>query len=612
MLRPMLIGSLLFTATAMASDEMALPENTNWLNYNYNVNGERYIPLNQINSENATQLGEVCSLKVDDIASFHTSILHVHGVLYFTTPTDTLAVDSKTCKQIWRHHHVEERMNAAVIRTNRGVAYANGRVFRGTVDSQLLALDAKTGEVLWQHRVGEPAVGEFFSAAPQVYQGLVLMGAAGGDWGIRGRMMAYDAVTGREVWRFYTIPRGDEPGAESWKDADSARTGGGGTWTTFTIDVSSGEVFVPVGNPAPDLLPEKRPGENLFTNSMVVLDANTGALKWYYQVVSNDGQDLDLGAAPVLYYNEDGDRMVAFGSKDGYVYGVNRETKKRVFRTPVTRIQNAGVAPTPEGIDVCPGPIGGVEWNGPALDRPNHQLMVGAVDWCATLKSATDFKYKPGDFAFGGTFEFIGKGAGWIYAMGADDGKVNWSRKTEGPHVAGITPTSGGIAFTGDMAGNFWALDSKTGKALYETKVGGGLAGGVITYMRDSKQYVAFVAGNVSRLTWGDVGPPTLHVYALGGGKGNKNKPVAAKPAEKAGAPNAGNGAKIYGKVCSSCHGGKGEGGVGPALIGIKARLGNEKIVEWIKNPSDKMPRLYPAMLGEQAVVDVAAYLEKL
>ena len=612
MYRVTLLALLCLAGSANAADEMPLPENTNWLSYNYNVNGERFVPLNQINTENVAQLGEVCSLKVDDIASFHTSILHVEGVLYFTTPTDTLAVDSKTCKQLWRHHHVEERINATVVRTNRGVAYANGRLFRGTVDSQLLALDAHTGKELWKHRVGEPVLGEFFSAAPQVYQGLVLMGAAGGDWGIRGRMMAYDAVTGREVWRFYTIPRGNEPGAETWKDADSARIGGGGTWTTFTIDVSAGEVFVPVGNPAPDLLPEKRPGENLFTNSMVVLDANTGALKWYYQVVSNDSQDLDLGAAPVLYYDQEGERRVAFGSKDGYVYGVNRENQKRVFKTQVTRVMNAGVAPTPEGVDVCPGPIGGVEWNGPALDRNNHQLIVGSVDWCATLKSAPDFKYKPGDFAFGGSFEFIGKGSGWLYAMDADSGKVNWSRKTEGPHVAGITPTTGGLTFTGDMAGNFWALDSKTGKALYETKVAGGMAGGVITYMRDSKQYVALVAGNVSRLTWGDVGPPTLHIYALGGKGGKTSKPVAAKPADKAGAPDAGNGAQIYAKVCTSCHGGSGKGGVGPSLIGIGARLGNEKIIEWIKNPSEKMPKLYPAMLNEQAVVDVAAYLGTL
>lgn len=608
-----LVAALLLLAATQAAAQSATPENTNWLSYNNNVNGQRWVALDGIDTANAAQLGEVCRLKVEDIGSFHTSILHVNGLLYFTTASDTLAVDSKTCEVAWRHHHVEESFNLNLLRTNRGVAYSNGRLFRGTVDSQLIALDAQTGELLWQHQVGDPTVGEFFSASPQVYQGLVIMGAAGGDWGIRGRVMAYDAVTGREVWRFWTIPRGDEPGADSWKDEGSARIGGGGTWTTYTVDVSAGEVFVPVGNPAPDLLPHDRPGENLYTNSLVVLDANTGKLKWYHQLVSNDGQDLDLGAAPVLYFNAAGDRMVAFGGKDGYVYGVNRETKKRVFRTPVTRIKNAGVAPTPAGVEVCPGPLGGVEWNGPAFDAPRRQLIVGAVDWCATLKSQPDYQYKPGEFAMGGTFEFIGKAKGWIYALDADTGEVRWKREMGAPPVSGITPTAGNVTFAGDLAGNFFALDSKTGATLHETNVGGGLAGGVITYMREGTQYVAFVAGNVGRLTFGDAGSPTLHVFAVGADGGSATK-TAAVPAGggRAGKPDPAAGRIMYATVCGSCHGGMGEGAMGPALKGVGERLGREGIVAWIKNPSEKMPKLYPSMIDDQAVADVAAYLESL
>ena len=171
--------------------------------------------------------------------------------------------------------------------------------------------------------------GEFFSSVPAVWQGLLIIGAAGSDWGIRGRIMAYEQESGREVWRFYTIPRGKETGAETWKDRKSARYGGGGSWTTYTLDMASGEVFVPVGNPAPDFVPSHRPGANLFTDSMVVLDARTGALKWWYQMSPNDGLDLDLAAAPMLYWNSKGHPMVAIGSKDGYLYGVNRETQKR-------------------------------------------------------------------------------------------------------------------------------------------------------------------------------------------------------------------------------------------------------------------------------------------
>ena len=595
---------------SLAVADNGVLQNTNWLSYNHNINGQRYVPLAQINTANAAELGEICRLQVEDIGSFHTAILHIDGALYFTTASDTLAVDSATCKVLWRNHYVDEEPESTVIRVNRGVAYANGRLFRGTVDSRFMAIDAKTGETLWVHQVGDAQVGEFFSAAPQVYQGLVIMGAAGGDWGIRGRVAAYDQITGREVWRFNTIPRGDEPGADSWQHRDSARFGGGGTWTTFTIDISAGEVFVPVGNPTPDFLPDQRPGANLYTNSLIVLDANSGKLKWYHQLLSNDGQDLDLGAAPVLYFNKKGERMVAFGGKDGYAYAINRETKKRVFKTQIARIKNANIAPTPDGVEVCPGPLGGVEWNGPAYDKPRHALVVGSVDWCAILKSDPNYTYKPGEFNFGGTFEFVDPARGWIYALDADSGEERWKIELAGPHVSGITPTAGGVIFSGDMAGNFFTLDSETGKKIYETQVGGGLAGGVMTYMNGGKQYVAFVSGNVSRLTFGDAGHPTLHIFALGGKQPEVEKVVSAQASLRA--PDATAGRQTYATVCAACHGGAGEGAIGPTLAGITERMESGRIVEWIKNPSSKMPRLFPSMLTEQAVHDVAAYLQGL
>ena len=591
--------------------DVASPPNTNWLSYNYNINGQRYVPLTQINKENVSRLGPVCQLKVEELGSFHTGILHVDGALYFTTPTDTLAIDSADCSVIWRHHHEEQELEITALRVNRGVAYANGVLYRGTVDSYLIAIDAKTGKTIWQQQVGDSHVAEFLSAAPQYYQGLIIIGTAGSDWGIRGRVMAFDANTGREVWRFYTIPRGDEVGSKSWINADSAQTGGGGTWTTYTLDLSAGEVFIPVGNPAPDMLPEKRPGENLFTNTLVVLDANTGKLKWYHQVLSNDGQDLDLAAAPTLYYNKEGERMVAFGSKDGHAYGINRETQKRVFKTEITTIKNSGVVPTVEGIEICPGVLGGVEWNGAAFDKPNHSIIIGTVDWCATIAADPNFKYEPGNFYFAGTFEMLADGKGWIHALDADTGQVKWKRQMQAPQVAGITVTAAGLVISGDMGGNFMALDSQTGAELYKSKVSGGLAGGVITYMRDEKQYIAFASGNVSRLTFGNIGSPTLNIYTLDG----KAKIAESQPAPTTVAASTADvtvGKLTYGQVCAMCHGVKGEGALGPKLSGIKDRMNHERIVEWIKNPSDKMPKLYPSMLDEQKVTDVAAYLEKL
>ena len=608
-----MLSLVLSVASGSFAAETIAPSNTQWLSYNGNVNGQRYADLNQINATNAAQLGEVCRLKVDDGGAFHTGLLQIDGLLYFTTPTDTLAVDATNCALRWRHHYVAEETGVSGLQVNRGLAHGNGKLFRGTLDGRLLAIDMATGKTVWQYQIGDPEQGEFFAAAPQVYQGLVIIGAAGGDWGIRGRVMAFDAETGREAWRFYTIPRGDEPGAESWKDAPSARYGGGGTWTTYTLDMAAGELFVPVGNPAPDFMPEHRPGANLYSNSMVVLDAATGKLKWYHQLLSNDGLDLDLGAAPMLYFNGKGERMVAFGGKDGYLYGVNRETQQRVFKTPVTTITAPKPIPNTKSFDVCPGILGGVEWNGPAYDKLNHAVLVGSVDWCATITSDQNFQYKPGVFNFGGSFKFHEKSRGWIVAVDADTGTERWKYETSGPQVSGITPTAGGVIFAGDMTGHFFALNSRDGKPLFNVDTGGALAGGVITYMRDNRQYVALASGNVSRVTFGVVGNPTLVIYALGGIGAVAEVATAPLPAvARSGDPDRAAGAAHYGKVCAACHGGNAEGGVGPALTGLAQRMDFAATVQWIENPSPKMPKLHPSPLDTQAVKDVASYVQGL
>ena len=606
---PML--ALLGIAAAQAEGGASpAPSDTNWTSYNENVNGQRFVDLNQITPANAGQLGEVCRLKIDETGAFHTSILELDGVLYFTTATDTLAVDATNCKQRWRHHYVTEDASGTPLKVNRGVAYANGVLYRGTLDSRLLAIDMVSGKTLWQYQIGDPQQGEFFSAAPQIYAGLVIVGAAGGDWGTRGRIMAFDAKSGREVWRFYTVPRGDEAGADSWKDQQSAQTGGGGSWSTYALDMAAGEVFVPVGNPTPDLLPHLRPGENLYTDSMIVLDAATGKLKWYHQLLSNDGQDLDLGASPMLYYNSKGERMVTFGGKDGYLYAVNRENQQRVFKTPVTTVRNAGVRANATGVEICPGPLGGVEWNGPAFDRPNKALVVGSVDWCAIETAEEGFKFKPGLFNLGGTFKFSDVARGWITSLDADIGAVRWKFETPGPMVSGLVPTSGGVLFAGDMKGNFFVLSSTDGKELYRTQTGGAMAGGVISYMQRGRQYVAAVAGNVSRLTFGVTGSPTLLIYALGGNGRGGAAPLAVAPTTSS--LSTASGAEIYGKICANCHGGQGEGAIGPALKGLTQRMDLAKTIQWIENPSAKMPKLYPSPLDEQAVKSVAAYVQGL
>ncbi|MBI3248007.1 MAG: PQQ-binding-like beta-propeller repeat protein [Deltaproteobacteria bacterium] len=618
MVRRQMVATLALMSTMLSSrvSNAAGPPDTDWLSYNGTVNGQRYSPLDQINVQNVASLAEVCRLKVDDSGTFQAGPLQIDGTLYLTNSYDTLAVDATNCTVRWRNVYKPEQEGVFLI--NRGVAFANGKLFRGTPDSRLLAIDAATGKTLWQQQVGDPTQGEFFSSVPVIWQGLLIVGSAGSDWGIRGRIMAYEQESGREVWRFYTIPRGNEVGAETWKDRNSARYGGGGSWTTYTLDMASGEVFVPVGNPAPDFVPSHRPGANLFSDSMVVLDARTGALKWWHQMLPNDGLDLDLAAAPMLYWNRAGEPMVAIGSKDGYLYGVNRETQKRIFLTPVTTIKKPDRAPTSKGVYTCPGPLGGVEWNGPAYDHGAKQIVVGSVDWCSILKS-DEVDYQPGKFFVAGSWEPDPTWSGWVTAVDPDSGTVRWKYHADTPVVAGITPTAGGVTFTGDMGGNFLALESATGKLLLKTATGGSLAGGVITYALDGKQYVALTSGNVSRMSFGEGGKPTLILYALADGA----RSAAPVPAQQSAAPtvpttvtaaastpDAGRGKELFGKNCAACHGRSGEGGTGPALTGIRSRLDFAATVNWIENPSAKMPRLYPSTFDAQAVVDVAAYVQ--
>jgi alcohol dehydrogenase (cytochrome c) len=285
-----------------------------WESYNKTHDGERFSPLTQINSKNASSIEEVCRYRVADGGTFQSGLVMTEGILFATTASDTVAFDPSNCAVKWRHSYQEHQ--APTLPLNRGVAYLNGRVFRGTDDARLIALDAFTGKELWSSIVGDPRLGELVTGAPISWNGLVIVGTAVGEFGIRGRVMAFDALSGREVWRFNTIPSDDEVGADSWENKGSAKFGGGGTWSTFSIDQSTGELFIPVGNPEPAFSGSDRPGKNLFTNSVVVLDASTGKLKWWYQLIPNDSLDYDLGAAPMLFNTRNGP-MLAAATKDG-------------------------------------------------------------------------------------------------------------------------------------------------------------------------------------------------------------------------------------------------------------------------------------------------------
>ncbi|GJH14534.1 PQQ-binding-like beta-propeller repeat protein [Caballeronia novacaledonica] len=598
-------------ATPVAS--LAGTYDDGWLTYNKGLKGERYSELNQISLDTVVDLKPICTAELGDAGGFQSGPVVVGNSMFVTTANTTVGLDAKNCRIKWQN--VYKNQQPPVFAVNRGVAYFEETLYRGTPDGRLLAINAESGKTTWTAAVGDPLHGEFLSSAPIAWKGLVFIGIAGSDWGVRGRVMAFNAKTGKEVWRFYTVPMGTEPGAETWTDPNTATHGGGGMWASYTLDPESEELFVPVGNPAPDFRPDIRPGANLYTNSVVVLNAKTGKLKWYHQFTKNDGLDQDLGAAPVLYKAANGKRMLVAGSKDGFLYGIDRDTQTVEFKTAVTTISNPTNAKMPpaDGVRLCPGYVGGIEWNGAAYNPKQQTLYVGSVDWCMVFKSG-DAQYRPGGFYYGTGVSFAPKdsGKGWVSAVDATTGALRWKHETEAPVVAAVTPTAGGMVFTGDGNGNFLALDSSTGKEVYKYDIGGSMGGGVITYQVDGVQYVAATAGNISRSGLGARGVPTVTVFSLRARSATiTHTKVKVDPLRDSLAKldEHGRGDKLFGQFCATCHGADGSGGIGPDL----RRIGNPiAVTAFVKSPIPPMPKLFPAVLTEGDVRDVANYVAQL
>jgi len=483
------------TAPTQAELDAADGSTTTWLMYNKGYAGQRYSQLTQINTANARNLRPVCMFQLGEIGTFSTGPVMYDGLLYVTTHLGTYAISATTCQKVWTHQHVAQgpEMNA----TNKGVAIAGGRVIRGTQDGFLYALDAKTGAPLWVRQVADWTIGEGIGAAPIVWNDIVYVGKAGGDWGIHGRMMAFNVADGTLAWAFDLIPTGGETGADTWQTPGAAGHGGGAAWVTYALDRATGTLIVPVGNPGPDYHKDMRAGANLFTISTVALDARTGKLKWWYQLRPNDDHDWD--ATTVSLFEVGNRKLVATAGKEGILHVVNRDDGKLVFKLPMTTMLNHDVPLTKEGVRVCP--VAGVQWNGAAWSPATQLLYVNAIDWCTVFKLGPDPKWVATvpytGLANGwGANDSIEKWAGWINAVDPRTGKMAWRIKWSTPMYAGITPTAGNVLFTGDLLGNFLALDARNGQTLYSFNTGGPIAGGVITYETAGRQYVAVASGS--------------------------------------------------------------------------------------------------------------------
>jgi len=513
------------TTSPLPAPPPAGAADADWPSYNKTLTSNRFSPLAQINRNNVGTLRILCTYDTGQYTGFTSGLIELNGALIGTTEYDIFSIDPANCHQNWRTHESYEPATPQGV--NRGAAYLDGSLFRGTQDGRVLAYDFKTGHRLWATAIADPAKGETVPAAPIAWNGLVFAGNAGGDIkGVKGRMYALDAKSGKIVWEFYLVPKGPQDVARgpqgaspldmaSWHNAFGAPITGGATWTSYSLDPDAGLLYVPGGNPAPDFATGVRDGANLYSGSVVVLDAKTGNYKTHFKIVPRDWHDWDISNPPAIIHTAGGKTLMSVAPKDGHLYGFDLTTNAMLYREPVTRVENADATfSAGKAVHFCPGSIGGAEWNGPAYDSTTNLILVGEVDWCTTVKLQTagqiegTAKGQPwsgeaslNPFNIWGKPDPFGDWAGWLYASDADTGAWKWRVKTNYPIQSGVTPTAGGVVFFGDMGGNFYAVDAASGAKLWGGKIGGAIGGGVITYMAAGAQKVA-VATGLTEVLW--------------------------------------------------------------------------------------------------------------
>jgi alcohol dehydrogenase (cytochrome c) len=509
-----------------------------WPSYNKTLTSQRFSDLSQINTKNVGKLKVLCTYDTRQFGSFETGLIMVQGALIGTTEFDIFSLDPATCAENWRTH---EDYPGYILPTNRGAAYLDGMLFRGTGDGRVLAYDFKTGKRLWETTIADRKRGEAVPAAPIAWNGLIFVGNAGGDFkGGKGHAYALDAKTGKIVWEFFLVPKSDGDtvrgplgtsplDASTWNNLPGVPISGGGAWTPMTLDPATGLLYVPVGNPAPDFDIGAREGENLYTDSVVVLDAKTGAYKSHFKIVPRDWHDWDVSNPPALIQTMGGKRLMAVSPKDGFLYGFDLADNKLLYRTAVTRIENVDESfSVDKDVHFCPGAAGGSEWNSPAYDARTNFILTPDVDWCTTVRLQTreeivatplgqpwtaEKSLNPFN-GFGAFSRADGHWSGWLYATDADTGVWKWRVKTNYPILGAVTPSAGGLVFFGDVGGNFYAVDAATGEKLWGQQIGGAIAGGIITYAVNGVQKIAVAHGFISPAMPGQV--TTAKVAILG------------------------------------------------------------------------------------------------
>lgn len=505
-----------------------------WPSYNRTAGGDRYSPLSEINTGNVAQLRTICSYTLPEVTALQTGPIVVNGTMYFTSDTISYAIDAANCAERWKSvRHSETPSGLGV---HRGFAFMDGRLFRGTSDVHVIALDAATGRTLWDRTLDVKGPGVSLPMAPVAANGLVYVGNAGGDIaGITGHVYALDARDGHVVWKFDVAPA-TGPARATWENP-RLPVSGGGFWTSFTLDPAGRVLYVPAGNPAPDFDIELRKGDNLYTNSVIALDAQTGRMLGYNQIVRRDAHDWDVDSPPSLIITRSGRAIVASANKDGILSILDRtrvdrgstsdpaSTLRLLSQTPTTTRLNIDVPLSRDhATHFCPGIQGGNEWNGASYSPQTNAIYVGAVDWCANiqLKRDTVTIPEPGKgYWFGAETPQAQiqdppeRAKGWVTAFDAESGAARWKFAAPKPILAAVTPTAGGVVFAADMGGELYAFDAATGRVLWQTDTGLSMGGGIVSYNAGGRQLIGAAAGMKSPVWPGGSSQSRILVFGL-------------------------------------------------------------------------------------------------
>jgi alcohol dehydrogenase (cytochrome c) len=500
-------------------------EPQNWLTYSGSLTGQRFSPLTQINTGNVKNLELQWIWQAKSLEKYEATALVVDGVLYTVTgaspatPTtnDVVALDAASGRIYWTYTYTNANFNACCGRVIRGLAILGDTLYMGTLDAHLIAIDAKTGKLMWNTTVADAAARYSITHAPLVVKDKVIVGTAGGDGPIRGLLAAFDARTGKEVWRFNTIPGAGEPGNETWS-GESWKTGGAGIWNTGAYDPETNLTFWGTGNPSggSDWTGVTRLGDNLYSDSVLALDADTGKLKWHYQFTPHDEMDYDSTQVPVLADMEFQGKMrkvMLWANRNGLMYVLDRTTGEFLLGKPFTNVnwmdgfdpkgrphRVADKLPGPNAPVIMPTVLGGTNWYPPSYSPKTGLFYIPL--WGNTGTIATgNFPQATGDTPMAQPTLATNKkteaeGYGAVGAFDMKTGTKKWEYKMTDITWAGVLSTAGDVVFSGGREGYFFALDARSGDLLWKLNLGGQVNSGPMSYSVNGRQFVTVAAGN--------------------------------------------------------------------------------------------------------------------